>query len=118
MPPPGEESDLLISRVELLELLHCQLHGNERSALRAKARRLYRHVVPVEQGLLEQSLVSLPVAFRICAGGTSVEGQTDGSNRLRMLPQGQRKERRCPKARRHGVPQGRLLDSDPTLLID
>ena len=69
VPPPGKESDLLIRGIELLELLHCQLHRNVRSTLRTKARRLYRHVVPVEQGLLEQGFVPLLVAFRICAGG-------------------------------------------------
>ena len=89
VPPPGEESDLLIRGVELLELLHCQLHGNERSALRTKARRLYRHVVPVEQGLLEQGLVPLLPALGICAG-VGVEGQADGTRCLRM--QGQHDE--------------------------
>ena len=78
--------DLLVRGIELLELLQCQLHGNERAALRAKARRLYRHVVIGEQRLFEQGHVTLLPAFRICAG-VGVEGQADGASCLKTMGQ-------------------------------
>ena len=97
--------DLLIRGVELLELLHCQLH-RARSALEPKRGGCTVMSYDGEQGLFEQGHVLLLPALGICAG-VGVESQADGARSMRMLPQGQRsEEQRCPAAR-HGAAQPR-----------